>query len=178
VRLFTGISLPPGVVAKLEDLLVNLRPHAPSGTRWSPPENLHITTNFIGEWPETRLDELKQALGHIERNGKVAIRVARLGFMPGVLFADVDGGEKLPQLAESTKRTLEPLGRTRETRPYRPHLTLARFKGGKIQSLRTHIENIPKAGFGSFEASEFHLYLSKPGPKGSTYTILASWRLF
>ena len=29
---------------------------------WSPVDNLHITTKFIGEWPEARLDEIKRAL--------------------------------------------------------------------------------------------------------------------
>ena len=40
------------------ELLRELRPLAP--LNWSPMENLHITSKFIGEWPEQRLGELKQ----------------------------------------------------------------------------------------------------------------------
>jgi 2'-5' RNA ligase len=177
LRLFTGISLPAIVVANIDDVIATLRPLAPSGTRWSPAENLHITTKFIGQWPEDGLDELKQTLGTMERHGAIPIRIATLGFVPGVLFAAVDGGDRLPQLAASTDRTLERLGCTPEKRSYRPHLTLARFKGAKIQSLRTHIQSLPTSEFGSFDATEFHLYLSKPGPDGSIYTILESWNL-
>ena len=60
MRLFTGLDLPAEVVGNLEELLQQLRPTA--RIQWSPPANLHITTKFIGEWPEERLEELKAAL--------------------------------------------------------------------------------------------------------------------
>ena len=82
--------------------------------------NLHITTKFIGEWPESGLDELKQALGRVEGDGVIPIRIADLGFLPRVLFAGVDGGSKLRQLAENIDRALESLGCACESRAYRP----------------------------------------------------------
>src|SRR5262249_40717769 len=60
MRLFIGLDVPPDVVGKLEALLDRLRPAA--RINWCAPSNLHITTKFIGEWPEERLDELKTAL--------------------------------------------------------------------------------------------------------------------
>ena len=56
MRLFTALDLPCEVTGKLEELLAKLRPTAP--IHWTPPSNLHITTKFIGEWPEARLEEL------------------------------------------------------------------------------------------------------------------------
>ena len=53
MRLFTALDLEPGVAAKLERLLDRLRPTA--RIQWSAPANLHITTKFIGEWPDGRL---------------------------------------------------------------------------------------------------------------------------
>ena len=61
MRLFTGLNLSGEVIRNLERLLDRLRPTA--RIQWSPPRNLHITTKFIGEWPEERLDEMKSALG-------------------------------------------------------------------------------------------------------------------
>ena len=60
MRLFTGIDLPAEVAASLEKLLARLMPLA--SIRWSPVENFHITTKFIGEWPESKVDELKMTL--------------------------------------------------------------------------------------------------------------------
>ena len=59
MRLFTAIDIPADVKAALAALLDRLRPLA--DLRWIPLEKLHITTKFVGEWPEDRLDELKGA---------------------------------------------------------------------------------------------------------------------
>ena len=61
MRLFIGIDLTPEVIRSLEELLQRLKPAAQ--INWSPPRNLHITTKFVGEWPEERLAELKSVLG-------------------------------------------------------------------------------------------------------------------
>jgi 2'-5' RNA ligase len=50
MRLFTAIDLPPEVAGRLDALIAKLRPLA--NIRWSPAANLHITTKFIGQWPE------------------------------------------------------------------------------------------------------------------------------
>jgi 2'-5' RNA ligase len=54
MRLFTAIDLPAEVLDPLREFLARLRPLAK--LHWSPVENLHITTKFIGEWPEARID--------------------------------------------------------------------------------------------------------------------------
>ena len=73
MRLFTGLDLPRDVAANLEELLRRLKPTAK--VNWSPPANLHVTTKFIGEWPEGRLGELKAALAGIPRGGVIPVRI-------------------------------------------------------------------------------------------------------
>jgi len=53
MRLFTGLELPDDVAGNLAELIRRLKPAA--RIHWSPPENLHVTTKFVGEWPEARL---------------------------------------------------------------------------------------------------------------------------
>ena len=65
MRLFIGIDLTLEVIANLEGLLERLKPAAQ--INWSPPSNMHITTKFIGEWPEERLGELTGALASAAR---------------------------------------------------------------------------------------------------------------
>jgi 2'-5' RNA ligase len=180
MRLFTGIAIAPHVLTNLEALITELKPLA--RLKWSPAENLHITTRFIGEWPETKLPELEKALAGVPRPGAIAITLPGFGFMPNphrprVFFAAVEAGPELTHLAAAIDSALEPLGCKREDRAYHPHLTLARVSNDNIRELRERIAEMKNPDPGSFEATEFHLYLSTPGPKGSAYKKLASYAL-
>jgi len=163
-------------------LIVRLRPEAK--IRWSRVENLHITTKFIGEWEESRLGELAEALESIPFENSISIRVSGIGWFPQphsprILWAAVRG-EGLPELAAATGRACATLGIPTEERPYTPHLTLARIepRGGgpppDLAPLRRAIASLPGVDFGSFEASGFHLYRRDPVGGESRYTKLSS----
>jgi 2'-5' RNA ligase len=180
MRLFTGIALPPHVLDNLAQVLKDLRPLAP--LKWSPVENLHITSKFIGEWPEARLRELGHALENLSSTGGFEVSIAGFGYFPNplnprTLFAGIQAGPELPELAHRIDEALRPLGVAPENRPYSPHLTLARIKNENIRKLREHIAKMTKFDFGKFQVSEFHLYLSKTGPSGSIYTKLLTYPL-
>jgi 2'-5' RNA ligase len=173
MRLFTAVDLPPDLVARLERLIEQLRPAA--RVKWSPPENLHITTKFIGEWPEAQLEELHRALAGLQARPPIPIRVRNLGFFPNqrsprVFWAGVEGGDKLAGLAADTDRALSPLGVEPENRPFSPHLTLARIKEPvPMQALHDAVGALPSREFGDYIADRFYLYQSRLNPKGSVY---------
>jgi 2'-5' RNA ligase len=179
MRLFTGIDLPAEVISNLADLLARLKPSAL--INWSLPENLHVTTKFIGEWPEERLEELKRALAALPARPAIPIAIGKLGFFPNphsprVFWAGVLGGDALAQLARDTEDALAPLSIAREQRPYSPHLTLARIKApGKQPALLQAVAQLPSLDFGAFVAQSFHLYRSQTAPSGSVYTKLAEF---
>jgi 2'-5' RNA ligase len=165
MRLFTGIAVAPHVRDNLARVLKELRPLA--SLNWSPVENLHITSKFIGEWPESRLTELEATLENLTLPGSFAVAISRFGYFPNphnprTLFAGVHAGPGLAELATRIDDVLTPLGVARESRPYAPHLTLARIKHENIRELREHIANMTNFDFGTFQVSEFHLYLSTP----------------
>ena len=180
MRLFAGLDLPAATVRNLEELLDRLRPTA--RIPWSPPANLHITTKFIGEWPEARIGDLRTALAAVEPRAPVAIHVRRVGFFPNphaprVFWCGVEA-PGLDALAAATDRATAALGIQAETRPFSPHLTLARIKDRmNLQPLREAIAGLPSLEFGSFEAIGFFLYESKLRPAGSVYTKLAEFPL-
>jgi 2'-5' RNA ligase len=120
--------------------------------------------------------------------GEIAVTVSKFGFLPNphrptAFVAGVQTGPELENLAVAIGRVLAPLGCPSESRPYKPHVTLARIKasdgksGGEIQKLREHIAGMADFDFGNFHASQFHLYRSTPGPRNSEYSILASYDL-
>ncbi len=183
MRLFTGLSISGEILTTLAKVIGDLRASAP--LRWSPPENLHITTKFIGDWPDDRLDEMRQVLGELEPPGPLRITVSRFGFWPNphhprILFAAVQTDDKLYSLARRIEDALVALGVPAEKNPYTPHVTLARIRTEDIMMLRERIAqmgNMNHLDFGTFEPEEFHLYASQPSAVGSVYTRLASWPL-
>jgi 2'-5' RNA ligase len=154
-----------------------LRPSA--ALRWSPPSNLHITTKFIGAWPEERLADLNAALAGVTLPSALDITVSRFGYFPNphqpkIFFAGVQapGMEQLNALLESA---LEPLGCPREERPWSPHLTLARVGREDIRGLRLAVATLTDFHFGSFSSNRFHLYQSQPAAGGSIYSVIRSF---
>ena len=173
MRLFTALDLPPEMLLPMEQLLAELRPEAE--VKWSPLENLHITTKFIGEWPEERMEELDGALKNLRGWEPFDVRLSGLGWFPNagaprVLWAGADGGDALVALAAQTDDVLAELGIAKEQHPYSPHLTLARIKATTpLQRLRAKVGQLQQRSIGQFQASCFYLYQSEPGSHSSVY---------
>jgi 2'-5' RNA ligase len=180
MRLFAGLDVPAEVVRNLERLLDELRPAA--RIQWSPPANLHITTKFIGEWPESRVPELIAALDAVPTRPPIPVEIRRVGFFPNphsprVFWCGIEA-PGLDRLAADTDGATGTLGIESEERAFSPHLTLARIKERlDLQPLREKVAAMPSLDFGRFEARSFFLYRSKPGPKGSVYTKLREFPL-
>src|SRR5579885_2447406 len=120
MRLFTAIDPSPEVHASLVQLLERLRPSA--RLRWSRPEGLHVTLKFIGEFPESRLPALRQALGSVPAPAAIPMEVSGLGFFPDVraprvFWAGIAAPPELKKLVGEIDRALQPLGVAVERRP-------------------------------------------------------------
>ena len=167
MRLFTAIEIPAAIRLRLSALLDRLRPLAKLS--WSPPDHLHVTTKFIGEWPEARLEELNRMLAAVPFPGPIEIAVRGLGWFPNdrnprVFWAGIEAGAELRTLAQATEHSLAALGVPVEDREFHPHLTLARRRNPvPIEGLRKELAEIPTSDFGCFRAEAFFLHLSKAG---------------
>lgn len=161
MRLFAGLAIPPEATAALAAMVHDLPQLAE--VKWTPPEKLHITTAFIGEWPESRLPEVTAALARVRTASTIDARLRGLGWMPSprhprALYAGVESTPELQALATETARVLGTVGVKLEDRLYRPHVTLARVKGRLTGAIPVHAEPIV-----SFTATSFYLYLSADG---------------
>jgi 2'-5' RNA ligase len=178
MRLFTGLDLPQEVVANLERLIEKLRPLA--RIQWSRPANLHITTKFIGEWPEGRLEELKSALGALPPRDPMQVSIRGVGFFPArksprVFWCGIEA-PGLSSLAADTEAATAALGIAREERAFSPHLTLARFKERiDLKPLWDATDALVSADFGAFDARRWFLYRSQLSRSGSVYTKLSEF---
>lgn len=173
MRLFTAIDPSADVLLRLERLMSALRPEAL--IKWSPLDNLHITIKFIGQWPESRLQELDDALTSLLPRQEFEAEVKELGWFPNersphVLWAGVQGGDALLKLARETDETLAGLGIPKEERSFAPHLTLARIKNPvPLGRLRQRVQELKPASLGTFPVAQFALYRSDPGSNSSIY---------
>jgi 2'-5' RNA ligase len=176
MRLFVGIPLAPAVVEELSAISVRLQSNG-DGLRWSAPESWHITLQCLGNTPQydcivARLRELRSA--------PVAIQLEGLGFFEraGVFFAGVGLTSELEALQQRVTDATGGCGFVPETRPYHPHITLARSKGKGahgLRELKRKIHREPR--FTGFVADVFVLYESILGSKGSHYVMREQFRL-
>jgi 2'-5' RNA ligase len=180
MRLFTALDLPPDVLRNLDGLLARLRPTA--RIHWSLVSNLHVTTKFIGEWPEEKLDALTAALSAIPPRAAIPVEIRKVGFFPNPhaprnFWCGIEA-PGLAELAADTDGATASLGIESEKRVFAPHLTLARIKERlNLQPLREAIAAQTSLDFGRFEAGSFFLYRSQLRPAGSVYTKLAEFPL-
>lgn len=150
------------------------------GIRWTRPEGLHVTLKFLGAIEAERATSVTNALRVVERFDPFKVEVQGFGFFPDarrprVLWVGVQAPAALRDLAARVETALEALGFARESRPFKPHLTLARFDPPHAQPALTAAIGEAARGFGSFEVSKFFLFESRLRPGGAEYLKLAGF---
>ncbi len=171
MRLFIGIPMAEAVVHELASVRAQLeRPS--DGLRWSAPESWHITLQFLGN---TRADQLNCLIAGLRAivSPLVPVKLDGLGFFDraGIFFAPVLLSPELIALERQVVAATSRCGFLPETRPYHPHLTLARNRGQSagIRQLKSAV--LPQPHFPAFAAREFLLYESFLASAGSRYEV-------
>ncbi|MDQ7041770.1 MAG: RNA 2',3'-cyclic phosphodiesterase [Rhodothermus sp.] len=171
VRLFIALNLPEEHKRRLYAL------RKPSWkARWATPEQFHLTLRFLGPVEEARLPELIQTLARIEAP---AFELTPRGLIvlpsparPRVLAAAVDPVPALHGLHTAVEQHVVALGFTPETRPFRPHITLARLKHVPAPVVRAFLQQHRNFALAPFPVQAFYLYESHLYPDGARYEIL------
>jgi 2'-5' RNA ligase len=179
MRIFIALDIPVEIRARLSDYMGRARALAPEA-RWARVEGLHVTLKFIGHVDDAVVEQIKTALASIKAV-PFEVKFTDVGFFPNpntarVFWAGVDGGDHLPRLASTIDAATEKLGFPRETKPYHPHLTLARTNSRPLRELKPLLAD-PPPQFGTMTAREFFLYQSQPQKGGSKYTKLERFGL-
>lgn len=102
--------------------------------RVAPPENWHLTLRFLGPATEKQKGQILQKLEPTSLPGPTEIQIGGWGTFPRpsaarVLWLGVeDPAGTLGNLARVLESVARAVGFPAEDRPFRPHLTLARFR--------------------------------------------------
>jgi 2'-5' RNA ligase len=188
VRLFVAVEIDRSVTQALADFSAALRraaqalaPAARIG--WVSPEQLHVTSRFIGEMNDAGAAAIAGALLHdlaiepfdlvVEGAGAFPERGA-----PRVLWAGIAaGGEGLSAIEQEVSARLATCGIGREDRPYRPHITIARVREPAGLRSAPLFETAADRRFGTTRVEAITLFQSRTSPKGAVYTPLHRTRL-
>jgi 2'-5' RNA ligase len=181
IRCFVAVLLPERVRAGLAAVCDELRGQT-RGLSWVRADNLHLTLRFLGEVEPAMLEPVQDAV--TDAAGGVAPFTVSLGglggFPPGraprVLWASVStGGEAMVALHGALEAALASRGIPRESRPFHPHVTLARVReprgaGGLASVLG------PGPPFGEAPVTALHLMRSELDPRGARHSVLTEAR--
>ncbi|MGW5746841.1 RNA 2',3'-cyclic phosphodiesterase [Amycolatopsis sp. NPDC003861] len=161
--LFSALLPPEDVVAELAAALGETG----DGLRWEPPERWHITLAYYGpDDVETRADWLGERLAG---RPAVDVRLEKAATFPGVLWLTVAGPELTP-LANAAGAGAEP-------RPYRAHLTLARFPREEPGLAARWTERLTSFTSRRWQATEVALMTSERERGGPRYSVARSFEL-
>jgi RNA 2',3'-cyclic 3'-phosphodiesterase len=187
VRLFAAVDLPDEargrVAAALRPFRESLAAAGLDGAfRWVAPENLHLTLRFLGAVPDDAAARAIAAMREPLAFEAPRITLGGLGTFPPrgrprVLHVAVEEGvEALGALRDAVDARLSPLCRWEpETRPFAPHLTLARARDAATVRVDDFARLRADAAWPAlaFDAAEVTLFSSKTLPSGPVYTAEA-----
>jgi 2'-5' RNA ligase len=185
MRLFIGIELPDALKSSAAAAANRVRERvardAPAAqVRWVAPFNLHITIWFLGEVREPRVEALAASLKEPLDARPFTLRVGGAGAFPpsgaprAIWLGLVAGREGLVAIHDRLRPRLTPLGFEPETRPFSPHLTIARVKDARPGDGATMRRALWEAtdDVGECEVVSATLFASRPTPTGSQYEAM------
>ncbi len=157
------------------------------GIRWVDPSNIHLTLAFLGELTDEQLAEAIQATELVSQQAQpFSYRLSHLGTFgsprfPRVIWMGIEEPVgSLASLHRMLNRHLQRRGFEVDTRPFSPHLTLARLKSPlsleeqqKLQSLLTNKAQ-SLVSLDSYAAHHLYVMKSELLRTGAHYTCLRS----
>lgn len=183
VRSFIAIELPEAVKLKLGEVQDQLRSRR-SPARWVAPESIHLTLKFLGNITVGSIPDITDIMNEAAgAEVTFGLSVRGLGVFPDtrrvrVVWVGLEGEiGTLVRIQKHLDSGLETLGFAPETRPFTPHLTLARMRDDASPAGRQAVGDLVTATAfeaGSFTVESLSLMKSQLTRQGAIYSRLAA----
>lgn len=160
---------------------------------WVQPAKIHLTLKFLGDMDEQVINLLSVAVERvIGRQPAVSLPLERLGAFPrpqsprvlwvgpSIVWERGAEAKRLEEIRGAIEQVCDGVGFLRETKPFSPHVTLARIKAGEHHvggALVTCGALDRPLSLGSLAVESVVLMKSELKPTGSVYTKLWDVRL-
>ena len=150
--------------------------------RWVEPENLHVTLNFLGEVADSSLPAVCEAATSAAAEIEPfdfdvrGLCCVPKGSRPTMIWAGVsDDTMRMAELQEQLAARLESLGFRRDSRPFKPHITVARIKSARNpRPLQQAVAILADIDVGRRHAEELVVYSSQLTLSGPIYAPVAT----
>jgi RNA 2',3'-cyclic 3'-phosphodiesterase len=181
MRLFIAIDLDEAARAAIareqKRLAAVLRASSRSSLKWVQPDHMHLTLVFLGEVDEARAIPLIEDIRREIVQPPFDVVFGELGVFPpkgapNVLWIGVTAGvEPAIALQRTVSERVWRQGFPPETRPFRPHLTLARWRDARSAD-RQHVTTAEPHDVAMLHVDHVTLYQSRLSSAGPSYTAL------
>lgn len=182
-RLFVAVPVPVEVgraVGRVVDEARSALGDDGRRIRWVQLDGLHVTLRFLGPTAPDRVPRVAEALDRsVAAEPRFEIRLAGAGAFPSpdrprALWLGIRrGADALGRLAAALESELRAEGWGVESRPFRPHLTIARTDGARgAAAAATALERAATELDVAFTATGVALYRSHLGSGPAKYEVL------
>ena len=176
---FLAILLPSEVKAALADWAKAIHELPFDYKEWVHEKDFHITLKFLGGVTDKQLVDLNQRLDSaVPSLSSFNLKGGQIGTFgsskePRVLWAGVEAEESLFENQTIIDQICSDSGFLKESRPYRPHITIAKkWRGGTLN--RGEFPSLPSEFFTPWVVSSFVLYQIHPSKKPK-YEVVATY---
>jgi len=188
IRSFIAIELPEEVKTGLNRLQTELKLPRHNFVKWVAPESIHITLKFLGNISPQKVTEITKVMEQASQGiSPFQLEIHEVGAFPNmrqprVLWLGIRGEiDKLVAWQQRIDSGLVPLGFAKETRPFTPHLTLARLREGVSPGDRRDFGELvmktPTEVNYRINVTRLSLMKSQLLPGGAVYSRLAEVKL-
>jgi RNA 2',3'-cyclic 3'-phosphodiesterase len=188
IRTFAAIYPPSEIINELQSTQAFLQKDvAADAVRWTKPEQIHLTLQFLGYIKRDLLDLFQSALDRVcqetccfEMCAK-AVGCFPSSRRPRIIWAGLTGElDGLETLKGKLDAAFGGLGYAPEERKFHPHLTIGRvanLKTSDARRLAKGIAEFKSKQFGGWQVRRINLMQSILSPKGAKYELLKSFPL-
>ncbi len=170
MRLFLAVPLSSTESRAVYASCERFSPEERAPLRWVPADNWHVTVVFLGEVSEHLVITLAELLEPVVAlYQRMPLSLDHLVWFPNpskarLLVLAGEPGQQLQQLHTTLAGDLRRHGFNIEQRAWRPHLTLARYRGARK---RFDPFQLPATQSIDFQLDRLSLFQSVAGPSGS-----------
>ncbi|MCL6588452.1 MAG: RNA 2',3'-cyclic phosphodiesterase [Firmicutes bacterium] len=180
MRIFIGVWLSPEMRQELAAEIGRLQKNV-TGYKWTRPENLHFTLKFLGEVEPARIAPLERDLSAVTIGiNSFLVRLGNPGCFPPrgqprvIWIGLAAGAGELKNLADQVEEACLQNGFPKESKPFKPHLTIARVRDGAHPGA---IANFSPQFSSETIVTGFALIESQLYPSGPVYHTLTGFPL-
>jgi 2'-5' RNA ligase len=188
IRSFIAIELPEEVKSGLRRLQAELKLPQYSFVKCVAPDGIHLTLKFLGNISSQKVAEITGVMEQASQGiSPFQLQITEVGAFPNmrqprVLWVGIKGElDKLKAWQKRIDDGLVPLGFAKETRPFTPHLTLARVRDNCLpqdrRSLGELVMKTPLEVDYALPVNSLNLMRSQLLPGGAVYSRLAEVKL-